>query len=489
MAYILKKYNGSQLAVIDDGSINKTTDLTMVGLNYSSYGTVQNENFVYLLENFAGNSAPTKPLTGQLWYDTSVNKLKVIDTNLNWKAVSGADISTTKPSKMANGDFWYDTVNNQLYVYSNTASSNSTPGYTLIGPNLNTDTAKVDAITVIDTLGNSHNIFEAVINGTTVFTVSADSAFILDDTLNSIEGFSTVQQGITLCNTANLQAEGQTTTNHRFWGTATNADSLNVIVGAIKTQAYASSALPNTQNLTSIVSRSEAGDSSFNTVNLAQNLNFTGSSRLLGDFSNSNIASRVYIQSNQINQSTYVGVLPNGSDTTSSVSISNNSNPLISSWLSVNINSSEASVKSDKTGTGTYLPLSLYNGGTKRLTITPTGNVLVTSTGSLGYGLGSGGAVTQLVSRTTGVTIDKPTGQITLFTAAGSTSWASFVVTNSLVEATDTISLSVTGATNTYMVGVSNVGTGQFTVTFSSVIGTASDTPIINFAIIKASIS
>ena len=37
-------------------NLDTTTDLTLVGRNYSGYGIQQNENFLYLLENFANNA-------------------------------------------------------------------------------------------------------------------------------------------------------------------------------------------------------------------------------------------------------------------------------------------------------------------------------------------------------------------------------------------------------------------------------------------------
>lgn len=86
----------------------------------------------------------------------------------------------------------------------------------------------------------------------------------------------------------------------------------------------------------------------------------------------------------------------------------------------------------------------------------------------IGYGAGAGAAVTQLTSRTTGVTINRPTGAITLFTAAGSSAWASFTVTNSMVAATDTIVLSVRSGTNLYLTNVTAVGAGSFQISFAT---------------------
>ena len=74
MAYIINNYNTAQLTVVEDGTIDQTTDLKLVGKNYAGYGEIQNENFVFLLENFAGNNEPPKALIGQIWFDAGSNQ-------------------------------------------------------------------------------------------------------------------------------------------------------------------------------------------------------------------------------------------------------------------------------------------------------------------------------------------------------------------------------------------------------------------------------
>ena len=49
MAYTINRYNTTQLAVVEDGTIDQTTDLKLVGKNYAGYGEIQNENFIFLL--------------------------------------------------------------------------------------------------------------------------------------------------------------------------------------------------------------------------------------------------------------------------------------------------------------------------------------------------------------------------------------------------------------------------------------------------------
>ena len=124
--------------------------------------------------------------------------------------------------------------------------------------------------------------------------------------------------------------------------------------------------------------------------------------------------------------------------------------------------------------------------GFDRFKIDSSGNALIISAGALGYGTGSGGTVTQITSRATSVTLNKTNGTITMFTAVGSTTPAFFQVVNSTVAATDTVILSQQSGTNLYNFVVTGVGAGAFNITYYTTGGTASDAPVINFAVIKA---
>ncbi len=127
-------------------------------------------------------------------------------------------------------------------------------------------------------------------------------------------------------------------------------------------------------------------------------------------------------------------------------------------------------------------------GTTERLRIDSSGNVQVKG-GTLGYGTGVGGAQTQTGSRTTSVTLNTICGAITLFAAAPAVgTWVSFTVSNSTVAATDVVVASIksSNGANTYICHVSLVAASSFQLTFTTVAGTTSDSPVINFAVIKA---
>lgn len=77
MAYTIYRTNGTIFAVIPDGEINANSTVTLIGQNTTDYGQLIDENFVYLLENSANNTAPVSPVTGQLWFDTTNSTMKM----------------------------------------------------------------------------------------------------------------------------------------------------------------------------------------------------------------------------------------------------------------------------------------------------------------------------------------------------------------------------------------------------------------------------
>lgn len=221
MAYQVDRFNGQFLTSVEDGTIDTTTDLRFVGKNYAGYGEVQNENFLHLLEHFANTSSPSKPISGQIWYDSTstVKRLKFWD-GFQWRTTTGAEVSPTAPSGLSTGDFWWDTSAKQLYAYTGSE-------YILVGPVDSPDlgASAVLAAIVKDTLNNNHSIVKMQAGGKVVGIIS-QTEFTLNSTVNPIEDFSVIKKGITLAKTNTV---GVSTDSYTVWGTASNATRLGGI--------------------------------------------------------------------------------------------------------------------------------------------------------------------------------------------------------------------------------------------------------------------
>lgn len=218
MPYTINKYNGAQITVVADGTIDSTLDIKMIGKNYAGYGEVQNENFVFLLENFANTNPPPRPISGQLWFDSSNSKLKFYD-GTKFRTTGGAEIGGTAPTGLTVGDFWFDTTNKQLYAWDGLA-------FVLVGPQgvAGSGTTQMRSRSVRAVGGVSHAVIEAISDDKTIFIVSPDDEFTLDNSTNAILGFTKVYKGLTLAY-ADTPTTGRTN-DFKFYGTATDADRL-----------------------------------------------------------------------------------------------------------------------------------------------------------------------------------------------------------------------------------------------------------------------
>ena len=148
MSYIINNSRGNIVAVVDDGTVNTTaTDLALIGRSVTNYGEYQNENYVYLLENFANGSAPLQPVLGQLWYNSATDTISAYSTANTWVSLASENYvdaqkispaftgvptaptasSSTNTTQLATTAF----VQNQL----SSASGITTPG-TITGGNL-----------------------------------------------------------------------------------------------------------------------------------------------------------------------------------------------------------------------------------------------------------------------------------------------------------------------------------------------------------------
>jgi len=132
-----------------------------------------------------------------------------------------------------------------------------------------------------------------------------------------------------------------------------------------------------------------------------------------------------------------------------------------------------------------YIPVVKFNGlNTEKAILSSS------ATAGIGYTTGAGGAVTQITTITTGVTVNGMSGQITTVASTLAAQAAvEFVVTNTSVSATDVIAVSTTYAgAGSPVVSVAQVGSGTFSIViFNATTATTALNAllVINFAVIK----
>ena len=208
MSYTINKTDGTILSTVADGQVDRlSSDLTLIGKNYSGFGESLNENFIKLLENFSSTSEPVHPIKGQIWFDSSESKLKVYN-GLAFVPVSSATIANTQPGTLGVGDLWFDNVNKQLFFYDGTNTL-------LLGPAYTASQGRSGLIVsnILDSLNQNRVITSLYDNGALLGIFSKDS-FIPK---NAIAGFSgNIIPGF----------NAGTITGFKFNVTATNADAL-----------------------------------------------------------------------------------------------------------------------------------------------------------------------------------------------------------------------------------------------------------------------
>lgn len=152
MSYEIRKSNGELLTIVNEGVIDTTTDLSLIGKNVSSFGQLQNENLVHLLENFSNTTEPVNPIKGQLWFNSN---------------------------------------NSSLYVFDGTA-------FEVVGPLSVTGflETKLKAISVVDTDTTTRAIIQLLVNGE-ILAIFSTATFTPNI---AISGFSKIYRGITLKN-------------------------------------------------------------------------------------------------------------------------------------------------------------------------------------------------------------------------------------------------------------------------------------------------
>ena len=203
---------------VEENSVNvDDTSLQLPGQNLPNYGQIVNENFLHLLENFANNVAPSNPVEGQLWYDTTtgVDQLKVYD-GTNWIAAGGIKKAISEPEAAISiiGDLWVDTTNQQVYLYSGS-------GWVLVGPDYSEGAStgsKIQSLEATD--GLLYTVLVNFVNGE-IICIYSSKEFTPKAKQAGFPTAYTIKPGV------NLATQGVFSgAKAKYYGTAEKAESL-----------------------------------------------------------------------------------------------------------------------------------------------------------------------------------------------------------------------------------------------------------------------
>lgn len=208
---------------VGSGKNNYSTSLDLVGPGYNNYGLDTAQNFLKLLENFAGPNPPVNSIKGQLWYDTSNPGRKVLRinngeiTSNRWPAASGIYQQNSDPNigystGVTIGDVWVDTAANQLKI-------KSADGWTIVGPQVQSGEAK-SGPEVAQLEATNNEIYPVILQWLDGKVVEIISYYAFTPR-TVIEGFTSIKIGTNL--TSKVSA--------RYNGIAENAANLYISPG------------------------------------------------------------------------------------------------------------------------------------------------------------------------------------------------------------------------------------------------------------------
>lgn len=229
MAYIINKTDGTILATVADGQVDElSTDITLIGKNYSGFGEAINENFIKILENFSSTSQPSSPIRGQIWFDASELKLKVYN-GTGFVPVSSATISSQQPINLGVGDLWFNDTDKQLYFFDGTNTI-------LLGPDYSVSqgVSGLRVANILDSLNQSRVITYLYTNGVLIGIFSKDTF----TPKLPIDGFSgSIIPGFNAGTLAGLKFNVTTTNSEKLGGQPASLyvrnDTSNIVNGQI----------------------------------------------------------------------------------------------------------------------------------------------------------------------------------------------------------------------------------------------------------------
>jgi hypothetical protein len=272
------------LGVLQDGTLDSSTGVTLIGRNYPSYGEIQNENFIKLLQNFANSQPPNVSqdalllLPGTLWFDTANNILNVYD-GTEFIPASQRIVSSTAPTATSIGDQWWDSVNQQLRSWNGTI-------WELIGPAYTASQGKSGAFveSIVDTTGGTHVVVSEYVKNVPISVTSIDSVFTVNTAAStSYTNFTTIQPGTNLAGNVILH------------GTATNSNTVGGLSPTVFARNDIATSFASDVTVTGNLVFSGANVSTTNGSLIAQNKNYGGNVAVILNTINNGVVQSLFV--------------------------------------------------------------------------------------------------------------------------------------------------------------------------------------------------
>ena len=411
-------------------STNLKVELIGTGEQTGTWGTTTNSNFSNVFEqSIVGRVAVNFATDANKTLSTSDSVASQDFRNVYLNLTSSGSLTVTR-------DLIVPTINKNYVIQNNTTGGQSIRVITAAGtgitvpngstvplyvdgtnviqafdflPTFNIGTLDLTNIEVTNIKAKDGTASATIANSTGVMTINSSVLTTTDINGGTIDG--TIIGGITpaaatfttaAVTTATVTTGNITTVNATNVNT-TNLDLTNLEVTNIKAKdGTASATIADSTGVMTIASSvltttdinggtidgatigaSSASSGVFTSLSNSGNLTFTGTgNRILGDFSGAPVPNRTMLQTSTTNGSTIVGLVTNGTGTSTAIRYFNNSSAENCAQFDVGllIAGTEARIASTITGTGTYVPMTFATGGSERMRIDTSGNLLVGTT-------------------------------------------------------------------------------------------------------------
>ena len=257
------------------------------------------------------------------------------------------------------------------------ANSNVIVGTTTL--TLGSTVTSINGLSLSNVTISSGNV---TISNVTTTNVTATTANVTTANVGTLTVIGNTTAGGNVTITGNVSAANGTFTSANVSGTA-NVSTLAVISNV--TIGGNATVTGNVSMNVATITTANVTTTNTSSLVVTGNQTFVGTgNRILGDFSNATVASRVAFQTSTANSATTIEVLPSGTSTTSAVSVESDSAATNSSNLVLGMfGPTDASIRSGIRGTGTYLPMTFYTGGSERMRIDTSGKLLIGTTTSI----------------------------------------------------------------------------------------------------------